>query len=220
LEFWLLAGLFVGEHDSPEVLGDPAFAAPYGLAGGLGLAELAAEVVVAGAAWGSDLDQGDEVQGVVELPVTGVRQPMSGVLSAGDLERRRAGVAGEMGRGGDARGPSGAAKQPTGDDRPDTDGLGQTAAECRDGVVEPLADHGQPSIQSADLGDQVPGDPSLVTGVRANGPALAIAQASFPSLAAVSVAIVTFAMFSVLLPVSSAIVASRTVLTDTPSTTV
>jgi hypothetical protein len=59
-----------------------------------------------------------------------------------------------------------------------------------------------------------------VTGVRANGPALAIAQASFPSLAAVSVAIVAFAMFSVLLPVSSAIVAGRTVLTDTPSTTV
>ena len=32
-----------------------------------------------------------------------------GVLSAGDLERRRAGVAGEMRRGGEARGPSGAA---------------------------------------------------------------------------------------------------------------
>ena len=50
---------------------------------------------------------------------------------------------------------------------------------------------------------------SLVTGVRANGPALAIAQASFPSLAAVSMAIVAFAMFSVLLPVSFAIVAGR-----------
>jgi BASS family bile acid:Na+ symporter len=61
---------------------------------------------------------------------------------------------------------------------------------------------------------------ALVTGVRANGPALAIAQASFPSLAAVSVAIVAFAMFSVLLPVSFAIVAGRTAESQTPSTTV
>jgi bile acid:Na+ symporter, BASS family len=61
---------------------------------------------------------------------------------------------------------------------------------------------------------------SLVTGVRANGPALAIAQASFPSLAAVSVAIVAFGMFSVLLPVSFAIVAGRMVERQRPSTTV
>jgi bile acid:Na+ symporter, BASS family len=61
---------------------------------------------------------------------------------------------------------------------------------------------------------------SLVTGVRANGPALAIAQASFPSLAAVSVAIVAFGMFSVLLPVSFAIVAGRTAQRQRPSTTV
>jgi BASS family bile acid:Na+ symporter len=61
---------------------------------------------------------------------------------------------------------------------------------------------------------------SLVTGVRANGPALAIAQASFPSLAAVSVAIVAFAMFSVLLPVSFAIVAGRTAESQRSSTTV
>jgi BASS family bile acid:Na+ symporter len=61
---------------------------------------------------------------------------------------------------------------------------------------------------------------SLVTGVRANGPALAIAQASFAALPAVSVAIVVFGTFSILLPVSFAIVAGRSVLTDTPSTTV
>jgi predicted Na+-dependent transporter len=61
---------------------------------------------------------------------------------------------------------------------------------------------------------------SLVTGVRASGPALAIAQASFPSLAAVSVAIVAFGMFSVLLPVSFAIVAGRTAQRQRPSTTV
>lgn len=61
---------------------------------------------------------------------------------------------------------------------------------------------------------------SLVTGVRANGPALAIAQASFPSLAAVSVAIVAFGIFSVLLPVSFAIVAGRTAEPERPSTTV
>jgi bile acid:Na+ symporter, BASS family len=41
---------------------------------------------------------------------------------------------------------------------------------------------------------------SLVTGVRANGLALAIAQASFPALAAVSVAIVAFGIFSILPP--------------------
>ena len=50
---------------------------------------------------------------------------------------------------------------------------------------------------------------SLVTGVRANGPALAIAQATFPSLAAVSVAIVAFGMFSILLPVLFAVVIGR-----------
>jgi bile acid:Na+ symporter, BASS family len=51
---------------------------------------------------------------------------------------------------------------------------------------------------------------SLVTGVRANGPALAIAQASFPSLAQVSVAIVAFGVFSILLPVGFAVVVGRT----------
>ena len=51
---------------------------------------------------------------------------------------------------------------------------------------------------------------SLVTGVRASGPALAIAQASFPLLAEVSVAIVAFAMFSILLPVLFAVVVGRT----------
>ena len=56
-------------------------------------------------------------------------------------------------------------------------------------------------------------------GCKANGPALAIAQVSFPSLAAVSVAIVAFAMFSVL-PVSFAIVAGRTAESQRPSTTV
>jgi hypothetical protein len=51
---------------------------------------------------------------------------------------------------------------------------------------------------------------SLVTGVRANGPALAIAQVSFSSLAAVSVAIVAFGLCSILLPVLVAIVIGRT----------
>jgi hypothetical protein len=100
LGFGLLAGLFVGAHDSPEVIGDPGFEAPHGLAGGGALAELAAEVGVAGAARGSELDQGDERQGVVELAVTGARQPRSGVLAAGHLERRGAGVAGAVRRGG------------------------------------------------------------------------------------------------------------------------
>ena len=50
---------------------------------------------------------------------------------------------------------------------------------------------------------------SLVTGVRANGPALAIAQASFASLAAVRVAIVAFGLCSILLPVLVAIVVGR-----------
>ena len=35
---------------------------------------------------------------------------------------------------------------------------GSRLPQCRDGVLDPFADHGQPSIQSADLGDQVPGD--------------------------------------------------------------
>jgi len=83
---------------------------------------------------------------------------MSGVLAAGDLEWSGAGVAGEVRRGGEARGPTGAAKQPAGDDRADTHGLGQPAAECGDAVLEPVVDHGQLPIQSADLGDQVPGD--------------------------------------------------------------
>jgi hypothetical protein len=60
---------------------------------------------------------------------------------------------------------------------------------------------------------------SLVTGVRANAPALAIAQASFPSRAAVSVAIVAFAMFSILVPVLVAIVIGRTAHRHQPSTT-
>jgi hypothetical protein len=87
------------------------------------------------------------MQCVVELPATGARQPMSGVLAAGDSSG--AGIAGELHRGGEARGPTGAAKQPAGDDRAHGHGLGQTAAECRDGVVEPVVDHGQLPIHAA-----------------------------------------------------------------------
>ena len=110
------------------MIGDPAFEAAHGLAGGLALGELAAEVVVAGAARGADLDQGDEMQGVVELAVTGAGQPVPGALSAGDLDGSRSGVAGEVRRRGEARRPPGAAKQPPGDDRADANGLGQSAA--------------------------------------------------------------------------------------------
>lgn len=60
---------------------------------------------------------------------------------------------------------------------------------------------------------------SLVTGVRANGPALAIAQASFSSRAAVSVAIVAFGLCSILLPVLVAIVIGRTAQGHQPLTT-
>jgi BASS family bile acid:Na+ symporter len=61
---------------------------------------------------------------------------------------------------------------------------------------------------------------SLVTGVRASGPALAIAQASFPSLAEVSVAIVAFGMFSILLPVLFAVAVGRTAHRHEPLPTV
>jgi hypothetical protein len=92
---------------------------------------------------------------------------VSGVLAAGDLERSGADVAGEVRRGGEARGPTGAAKQAAGDDRADAHGLGEPAAECRDGVMEPFVDHGQLSIQPADLGDQLPGD--LLAGTIGSG---------------------------------------------------
>ena len=44
----------------------------------------------------------------------------------------------------------------------------------------------------------------LVSGIRANGLAFAIAQASFPSRLAVHAAVVTFGAFSVVLPVATA----------------
>ena len=45
---------------------------------------------------------------------------------------------------------------------------------------------------------------ALVTGIRANGLALAIAQASFPARPAVYAAVVTFGAFSVVLPLATA----------------
>jgi hypothetical protein len=66
----VVAGLFVAEHDSPDVIGNPAFEAAHRFPAGLTFGEFAPEVVVAGAARGADLDQGDDVQGVVELAVT------------------------------------------------------------------------------------------------------------------------------------------------------
>jgi len=50
---------------------------------------------------------------------------------------------------------------------------------------------------------------ALVTGIRANGPALAIAQVSFRSRPDVAVAIATFGLFSVLLPLVTALVLRR-----------
>ena len=44
----------------------------------------------------------------------------------------------------------------------------------------------------------------LVSGIRANGLAFAMAQASFPSRLAVHAAVVTFGAFSVVLPVATA----------------
>jgi hypothetical protein len=94
--------------------------------------------VVAGAARGADLDQGDEVQRMVELPVTSPGQAVPSALAAGDLDGSRAGVAGEVRRRGEPRRPSGAAKQPAGDDRADANGLGQPAAQGRDSVLDPV----------------------------------------------------------------------------------
>ena len=50
---------------------------------------------------------------------------------------------------------------------------------------------------------------SLVTGIRANGPALAIAQVSYPGRPDVAVAIVTFGVFSVLIPLVAALFLRR-----------
>jgi bile acid:Na+ symporter, BASS family len=50
---------------------------------------------------------------------------------------------------------------------------------------------------------------ALVTGIRANGPALAIAQVSYPGRPDVAVAIVTFGLFSVLIPLAAALVLRR-----------
>ena len=167
LEFASVAGLFVGEHDPPEVLGDPAFEAAKGFPGGLAVAKFAAEVMVAGAAWAASLDERHDVQGMVELPVTGPRQPVPGVLAASDLERSGAGVAGEVRAGGKARGPSRAAEQPAGDDWADANSLGEPAAQPSDGVLDPLADHREPPIQPSDLGHQIAGD--LLAGVVGSG---------------------------------------------------
>jgi hypothetical protein len=38
-----VAGLFVCQHDPPDVIGDPAFEATHGFPGGLALGELASE---------------------------------------------------------------------------------------------------------------------------------------------------------------------------------
>ena len=61
---------------------------------------------------------------------------------------------------------------------------------------------------------------ALVTGIRANGPALAIAQVSFPSRPDVSVAIVTFGLFSVLIPLFTALFLRRRFARDARSTQV
>jgi hypothetical protein len=36
----VVAGLFIAEHDSPDVIGDPALEAAHGFPGGLALGEL------------------------------------------------------------------------------------------------------------------------------------------------------------------------------------
>lgn len=61
---------------------------------------------------------------------------------------------------------------------------------------------------------------ALVTGIRANGPALAIAQVSFPSRPDVAVAIVTFGLFSVLIPLFTALVLRRQFAREVRSTQV
>jgi hypothetical protein len=175
----VVAGLFIAEHDSPNVIGDPPLAAAHGFPGGLALGEFAPEVVVAGPARGADLDQGDldqgdDVQGMVALPVTSPGQPVPSALAAGHLDGSGAGVAGQVRRGGEPRRPSGAAEQPAGDDRADANGLGQPAAQGRDRVLDPVADGGQPAIQPPDLSDQVPGD--LLAGTVAGGQGVDRAQ--------------------------------------------
>jgi bile acid:Na+ symporter, BASS family len=59
---------------------------------------------------------------------------------------------------------------------------------------------------------------SLVTGIRANGPALAIAQVSYPGRPNVAVAIVTFGLFSVLLPLLAALFLRRRLYIGSKST--
>src|SRR3954452_11047082 len=110
------------------MIGEPAFEGPHGLVVGLALADLSVVVATPWAGAHPDLGDRDDVQGVVELPVTAARQPVAGAVSAGHLDRCDTGVVRERrGRREPAR-PPGPSEQPGCDDRADAVDLKEPAA--------------------------------------------------------------------------------------------
>lgn len=123
----LLLAVLVSDHDSPEVFGESAFQAAQGLVAGLAFGDFAVVVGPAGAGAHPDLGDRGDVQRRVELPVAATRQPVAGAFSAGDLDGRGAGVAGELRSAGEPGWAARSARNLVGE--PDATDLDQAAAD-------------------------------------------------------------------------------------------
>ena len=97
------------------------------------------------------LAHGDDVQGVVELPVTAERHAMPDSFCAGNLDRGDAGVAGKGGCGCESAHATGACQQPAGDHRPNTVDLDQLAAGRVDRLGDLSGENLQPLVCLANL---------------------------------------------------------------------
>ena len=114
------------------------------LAGGaFALVVAAAGTVVA------DLGQGHDVQGVVELAVTGAGEPVAHDVAGGHLDRRHAAEGGEGCRLPEPADRAGAGQDLGGHHVTDTEQPGEGAARGRDGVAECLRGFGDAAIQPA-----------------------------------------------------------------------
>jgi len=112
--------VFVGDHESPEVVGESPFQAAHGVVAGLALCDLGVEVAAADAVRHADLGNGDEMDRRVQLPITSARQAVTGPVAAGDLDRRDTGLGGESMRCREPRRSSGATDQSHRSDGTDT----------------------------------------------------------------------------------------------------
>jgi len=144
-----LAG--VDDQLSVDGVADLALQRPQRFLLRLALVDLAIEVGATCRMGLAELTDRGHVEGMVQLAVAALRQPVNGATTGGELDRGRAvvgGVAIPVGESGDV---AGVADQPSSDDRSDSEQIGHGRCRCGDSHTDPTMRDLQLPVEASDV---------------------------------------------------------------------